>query len=288
MKRYINIQRGEDLMKWSILGFISFAQLIVIVIAIMFASCTSTNEPQAFEWQLVWQDEFEGQAGQLPDSTKWDYDIGTDWGNAQLEYDTDRPENVSLDGKGNLVITARRESYLGSAFTSVRIKTQGLFEQTYGRFEARILMPYGPGIWPAFWLLGANIESVGWPACGEIDIMEYRGQQPSIVHGTVHGPGYSASAAITKSYGLERDRFDNDFHVFAVEWGSDYIHFYVDDTFYQEITPGDLTGDWVFDHPFFIILNVAVGGNYVGWPLSTTPFPQTMLVDYVRVYKVAP
>ncbi len=275
-------------MKWNISGFISFAQLAVIAIAVIFASCAQTNEPQALEWQLVWQDEFEGEAGQSPDPSKWDYDIGTDWGNAQLEYDTNRPENVSLDGKGNLAITARRESYMGSAFTSARIKTQGLFQQTYGRFEARILLPYGPGIWPAFWLLGANIQSVGWPACGEIDIMESRGQQPNIIHGSVHGPGYSGSAAITKSYGLKRDRFDTDFHVFAVEWGSNFIRFYVDDTFYQEITPRNLPGNWVFDHPFFVILNVAVGGNYVGWPLSTTPFPQTMLVDYVRVYQALP
>lgn len=236
-------------------------------------------------WQLVWEDEFEGPAGQLPDAAKWKFDIGTDWGNQQLEYDTDRPQNASVDGNGHLAIIARRESYAGSPFTSARITTKGLFEQAYGRFEARIKMPWGPGIWPAFWLLGANIDAVPWPQCGEIDIMEYRGQQPNLIHGSVHGPGYSGGAAITKSFGFEKGRFDTDFHVFAVEWGEDYINFFVDETLYQSITPKDVPGQWVYDHPFFIILNLAVGGNYVGFPTSETSFPQTMLVDWVRVYR---
>jgi beta-glucanase (GH16 family) len=264
-------------------GFILPALLIAI------PGCESTGFEDR-NWQLVWEDDFEGPAGQSPDASKWVYDIGTGpggdgWGNNQLEYDTDRPENVSLDGEGNLAITARRESYAGSAFTSARIKTQGLFDQAYGRFEARMKMPWGPGIWPAFWLLGSDIETVSWPQCGEIDIMEYRGQEPELIHGTVHGPGYSGGAAITKSYGYPQNRYDVKYHVFAVEWGVDFIHFYVDETLYQVLEPEDLTGEWVFDDPFFIILNVAVGGDYVGFPTSETPFPQTMLVDYVRVYQ---
>lgn len=270
-------------MKWYKL--IIAKSILLSIVFFAFGSCKEDDGVVKRNWQLVWEDEFEGPVGQSPDSLKWTYDIGTDWGNAQLEYDTDRPENVSLDGNGNLAIIARRESYAGSAFTSARIKTQGLFAQTYGRFEAHIKMPWGPGIWPAFWLLGSEIDAVGWPQCGEIDIMEYRGQQPNLVHGTVHGPGYSGGAAITKSYGFENDRFDLDFHVFAVEWGVDYIDFYVDETLYQRLNPGDLPGEWVYDHPFFIILNVAVGGNYVGFPTDQTPFPQTMLVDWVRVYK---
>lgn len=259
--------------------------LICVPIFLLVSSCNNPLEPEVPSWQLVWQDEFEGLANQKPDSTKWTYDIGTDWGNAQLEYDTDRPKNASLDGNGNLQITAYRESYSGQPFTSARIKTQGLFEQTYGRFEARIKMPWGPGIWPAFWLLGSDVDAVGWPQCGEIDIMEYRGQQPNLIHGTVHGPGYSGGNGVTKSYGLEKNRFDVDFHLFAVEWSKDYLRFYVDEVLYQEIKPKDLNGPWVFNKPFFIILNVAVGGNYVGFPTSQTPFPQSMLVDYVRVYK---
>lgn len=241
-------------------------------------------------YQLVWEDDFSGPAGQSPDAAKWTYDIGIGpgndgWGNQELQYYTDRPENVALDGAGNLAITARSESYAGRAFTSARLNTKGLFNQAYGRFEARIRMPWGPGIWPAFWLLGANIDEVSWPQCGEIDIMEYRGQEPNLIHGSLHGPGYSGGAAITKSYGFTNNRFDVDFHVFAVEWGEDYIDYYVDDTLYQRIKPEDVSGKWVFDQPFFIILNVAVGGNYVGFPTTQTPFPQTMVVDYVRVYK---
>jgi beta-glucanase (GH16 family) len=262
--------------------------LVYSVILLIVPSCDNSLEPEVPNYQIVWQDEFDGTQGQGPDSTKWVFDIGTGengWGNQELQYYTNRSENISLDGTGNLIITARRESFGGRAFTSARIKTQGLFEQTYGRFEARIKMPWGPGIWPAFWLLGSNVETVGWPNCGEIDIMEYRGQQTNLIHGTVHGPGYSGGNSVTKSFGFEQARFDTDFHLFAVEWGTDYIRFYVDDVLYQQIKPGDLSGSWVFNHPFFIIMNVAVGGNYVGFPTNETPFPQSMVIDFVRVYK---
>ena len=238
-------------------------------------------------WSLSWSDEFDGGAGSSPDTSKWTFDIGTGvngWGNSELEYYTNRPSNVQLSGDGHLVITARRESYAGSGFTSARLKTQGLFSQKYGRFEAKIKTPSGPGIWPAFWLLGDNIREVSWPQCGEIDIMEQRGQQPALTHGSVHGPGYSGANAVTKPYALMQSRFDAEFHVYAIEWGADYIDFYVDNYLYQRIQPGDLSGNWVFNQPFFIILNVAVGGNYVGYPTTATPFPQSMIVDYVRVY----
>lgn len=254
-------------------------------------------------YQLTWSDDFEGPAGQLPDPSNWVLETGTGpnndgWGNAELQYYTDRPENVSLDGNGHLAITARRENFAGAPYTSARISTQGLFEQAYGRFEARIKMPWGPGIWPAFWMLGSNIETVEWPQCGEIDIMEYRGQEPNIIHGSVHGPGYSGGSPITRSYGFENSRFDTDFHVFAIEWGEGFINYYVDDVPYQQITSEDIDNilyqqkttenpraEWVFDQPFFILLNVAVGGNYVGFPAPETDFPQTMLVDWVRVYR---
>ena len=243
-------------------------------------------------WQLVWSDDFNGAAGVSPDATKWKFDIGVGpnndgWGNAELQYYTDRTANVSMDGKGNLAITAKRESYAGSAFTSARIKTMGLFEQAYGRFEARIKSPWGPGIWPAFWMLGNDVATNPWPQCGEIDIMEIRGQKPDIMNGTLHGPGYSGGASITKSYALENSRFDVDYHLFAVEWGEGYVDFFVDSTLYQRLTPGTVTGEWVFDHPFFLILNVAVGGNYLGFPTNQTPFPQSMLIDYVKVYREA-
>lgn len=264
---------------------------LLIVIPFAFWGCQDDdNGIIQRNYQLVWEDNFDGMAGVLPDAAKWVFDIGRGpgndgWGNQELQYYTDRPENASLDGNGHLAITARSENFGGSGFTSARIKTQGIFEQAYGRFEARIKMPWGPGIWPAFWMLGADINDNPWPGCGEIDIMEYRGQETNLIHGTVHGPGYSGGAAITKSFGFENDRFDKDFHIFAVEWSQDVIDFFVDDTLYQRITPDDVTGEWVYDSPFFIILNVAVGGNYVGFPTPQTPFPQTMLVDYVKVYQ---
>lgn len=240
------------------------------------------------EWELTWSDEFSGSAGTAPDNTKWKFDIGTGdngWGNSELQYYTNRPSNIQLDGKGNLVITARSESFAGSGFTSARIKTKDLFAQKYGRFEARIKTPTGPGMWPAFWMLGANIDTKPWPQCGEIDIMEQRGQQPSVTHGSVHGPGYSGANAVTKPYGLTTGRFDTDYHVYAVEWGEDYIDYFVDNFLYQRITPEKVTGEWVYNTPFYILLNVAVGGNFVGFPTTGTPFPQSMYVDYVKVYK---
>lgn len=239
------------------------------------------------KWQLTWSDDFNGTAGQLPDAAKWSFDLGTGqdgWGNQELQVYTNSPQNVSLDGQGNLVITAIQS---GNSFTSARIKTQGLFAQQYGRFEARLKTPYGPGIWPAFWMIGNNVETVGWPQCGEIDIMELRGQEPHIIHGSVHGPGYSGSNPVTRSYALMNARFDTDYNIFAIEWDEKKIDFFVNDYLYQRVTPDDVPGEWVFDQPFFLILNLAVGGNYVGFPLPQTPFPQKMIIDYVRVYKSA-
>jgi beta-glucanase (GH16 family) len=239
-------------------------------------------------YELVWSDEFDGEAGASPDGSKWTYDIGggvNGWGNNELQYYTNDPKNVSLDGDGYLVITALKESLGGKAYTSARIKTQGIFQQTYGRFEARLKTPYGKGLWPAFWMLGANIEEVSWPQCGEIDVMELIGQQPFEVHGTIHGPGYSAGNAITSSFQNEGVRFDTEFHEFAVEWGEDFIEFFVDDERYHSIKPQNVPGEWVFNDDFFLILNVAVGGNWPGAPNSTTFFPQKMEIDYVRVYQ---
>ena len=239
-------------------------------------------------WELVWSDDFTGAAGNAPDNTKWSFDIGTGtkgWGNDELQYYTNKNSNIQLDGNGRLVITARSESFSGSYFTSARIKTKGKFSQAYGRFEARIKTPTGPGLWPAFWMLGANIDTKPWPQCGEIDIMEQRGQQPTINYGSVHGPGYSGFNPITRLYALTNGRFDTDYHIYAIEWGEGYIDFFVDNFLYSRITPKDVTGEWVFDQPFFLILNVAVGGNFVGFPTTGTPFPQSMYVDYVKVYK---
>jgi beta-glucanase (GH16 family) len=255
---------------------------LVLTVLLILGGCENNTGLEDRNYQLVWQDEFETD-GAL-DVLKWAYDLGGGgWGNNELQTYTNNPENVIIED-GSLKITAINN---GGSYTSARIKTQGLFDQAYGRFEARIKLPWGPGIWPAFWMLGSNIETEPWPQCGEIDIMEYRGQQPNLIYGSVHGPGYSGGAAITKGYGLENDRFDVDYHLFAIEWGVDYIQYFVDDVLYQEINPADVTGEWVYDHAFFLILNVAVGGNFVGFPTPDTPFPQTMYVDWVRVYEEA-
>jgi len=260
---------------------------IILLFLIAFIGCERDDFQKLDQrnWQLVWSDEFNDPAGVLPDASKWTFDIGTGqngWGNQELQYYTNNPANVSTDGEGNLVITAIRS---GNSFTSARIKTQGLFARQYGRFEARLKTPYGPGLWPAFWMLGENIETSPWPQCGEIDIMELRGQEPHKIHGTIHGPGYSGGNPVTKSHALINSRFDIDYHIYSVEWDENKIDFFVDDYLYQRITRSDVPGEWVYDQPFFILLNVAVGGNYVGFPTSQTPFPQKMIIDYVRVYK---
>jgi len=265
--------------------FADYALIICSMFAlIVFTACGSSSEGSSSELSLVWEDNFDGAAEQSPESASWVFDIGTDWGNNQLEYDTDRPTNVSTDGQGNLLIIAREESFQGSNYTSGRITTQNKFTKKFGRIEARIQLPWGQGIWPAFWLLGESFETVGWPQCGEIDIMEYRGQEPSTIHGTVHGPGYSGGNGFTKRYDLPNSRFDTGFHVFAIEWSEISIDWYVDDKIYHTVSPSDLNGAWVFNQPFFIILNLAVGGGYVGPPNSSTVFPQTMIIDWVRVY----
>ena len=278
--------------KFKIKSKVTFFSFLILISFFFVTSSCSNDETQTvvnFK-ELVMQDEFDVD-GAL-DSSLWSFDIGngegTDagegWGNNELQYYTNRTENITVQN-GVLIITAKKESYEGASYTSAKILTKGKFEQAYGRFEARIRLPYGQGMWPAFWLLGGNIDEVKWPNCGEIDIMENRGQEPTLTHGTLHGPGYSAGQAITKAYDLVNDRLDTDFHVFGIEWGPEYINFYIDDVLYNQITPADVTGEWVFDQPFYIIINLAVGGSFVGPPNNETSFPQTMLVDYVRVYK---
>jgi beta-glucanase (GH16 family) len=263
--------------------------LLGVLVAASGGRCADVTQ-EDLAWRLVWSDEFDGPEGASPDPERWRFDVGTDWGNAQLEYDTARPENVSLDGEGHLAITAREESYQGRDYTSGRINTLGFFAQETGRFEARIRLPVGQGIWPAFWLLGENFTDVGWPACGEIDILEYRGQEPRVIHGSLHGPGYSGGSAVTGRLEVEGDGLHEDFHVYGIEWEPGRITWTLDGEAFQSFTPESLPpgGRWVFDHPFFIILNVAVGGLFVGPPDETTVFPQTMLVDWVRVYGTAP
>tara|TARA_R110002074_G_scaffold396436_1_gene585841 strand:- start:176 stop:1024 length:849 start_codon:yes stop_codon:yes gene_type:complete len=261
------------------------ACLTIAVSVFTFTSC-STDENQTVTNfnNLTMADEFNTPGA--PDPTIWDYNIGTGdngWGNNDLQYYTDREENIVVED-GMLKITARQESFEGSGYTSSRILTKGKFEQQYGRWEARIQMPWGQGIWPAFWMLGADIDDNPWPQAGEIDVVEFRGQEPTTIYAGLHGPEYNGGEAVYKTYDLENDRFDTGFHIFGIEWGSGYVNFYVDDVLFNQITPSDVPGEWVFDKPFFIIINMAVGGNFGGSPNASTVFPQEMLVDYVRVY----
>ncbi|WP_157546564.1 glycoside hydrolase family 16 protein [Hamadaea tsunoensis] len=270
--------------------FLAAAPLLVATLL-----TTPTSTPAfAAVGGLTWSDDFNGAAGSAPDGSKWAYETGGGgWGNNELEYYTTSTSNAALDGSGNLVITARAGNpsgyscwYGSCQYTSARLKTQGKFTQTYGRFESRIKIPRGQGLWPAFWMLGDNIGSVGWPQSGEVDIMENVGNEPGTVHGTLHGPGYSGCCGLGQAYTLPNGAALADgFHTYAVDWAPDSITFYIDGIQYGRRTPADANGNqWVFDHPFFMLLNVAVGGNWPGSPNGSTTFPQTMTVDYVHVY----
>jgi beta-glucanase (GH16 family) len=237
-------------------------------------------------------DEFNGPNGASPDPKRWSFEVGGHgFGNKELESYTARPENA-VQQDGHLAITARKEDYTGAdgiarPYTSARIKTEGMFAQAYGRFEARLQLPKGKGIWPAFWMLGDDIATMRWPGAGEIDVMEEIGD-PETMYSTLHGPGYSGSHGISAKFPLPAgERTDEGFHVYAVEWAPNDIKFYFDDHLIAERTPADLPAgtQWVYDHPFFILLNLAVGGAWPGYPDATTEFPQQMLVDYVRVYR---
>jgi beta-glucanase (GH16 family) len=269
-----------------------------ISVALLACGCRIISDPPKPPpppqvWTLVWSDEFSTQDGSSPDPKKWTYDLGgKGWGNQELESYTDRPENAHIE-KGNLVITAQKESFTGADgitrdYTSARLKTQGLFVQTYGRIEARIKIPEGQGMWPAFWMLGQDIPTAVWPKCGEIDIMENIGKEPGTIHGSLHGPSTTANTSdLTSIFTLPAGQnVAADFHLYAVEWEPDAVRFYVDSNLYATFRQSDWPagGKWVFDHPFFIILNLAVGGDWPGPPDASTKFPQVMLVDYVRVY----
>ena len=242
-------------------------------------------------YQLVWSDEFDGDA---IDTTKWAFQIGDGsaegipgWGNNELEYYTDRPENAFIEG-GNLVIEARQENFEGAAYTSARLRTKDLADWKFGRIEARARLPKGQGIWPAIWMLPTLEVFGGWPKSGEIDIMELVGHEPETVHGTVHyGPDWPNNQFSGRPYTLSDGDFSDDFHVFSIEWVENTIDFYVDgNSFFRVAQSTTSPHPYPFNQIFHLILNVAVGGNWPGNPNSDTVFPQRMEVDYVRVYQL--
>jgi beta-glucanase (GH16 family) len=265
-----------------------FAVLLGSIAVVSAAQSPSPTSP----WRLSWSDEFNGPNGSPPDPSKWGFVTGgKGFGNNELETYTARPANAQ-QRDGNLVITAQKEDFTGPDdiprhYTSARIQTRGLFSQAYGRFEASMqLPPGGKGIWPAFWLLGDNNDTAPWPNCGEIDIIENIGD-PATIYSTLHGPGYSGAHGISAKFPLPTgESVSTAFHLYAVEWAPRDIKFFFDDHLIAERTPADLPSGatWVYDHPFFILLNLAVGGAWPGNPDEATPFPQQMLVNYVRVY----
>lgn len=232
---------------------------------------------------LVWRDEFEGTALNLND---WTFEMGAGgWGNNELQYY--RPENT-LFADGKLIIEARKESFGGAAYTSSRLITKGKKEFKFGRIDIRAALPEGQGIWPALWMLGGNISTVNWPACGEIDIMELIGSQPNRIHGTVHfGANNSQHQYIGNSKALSGTaKFSDEFHVFSIVWEQDKIVWLLDDVQFHQITPATISpAAYPFNQSFFFIFNVAVGGQWPGSPDATTNFPQRMIVDYVRVFQ---
>ena len=267
---------------------LSFSRLLSVSVAIWAANTAVSQSLPG--WTLLWADEFTQTNGTAPDSSKWGYDTGGGgWGNNELQFYTNRTENSRIES-GQLVIEARAENFGGRNYTSARLLTKGKWSWTYGRIEARIKVPKGQGIWPAFWMLGANIDSVSWPNCGEIDIMENIGREPSTLYGTVHGPGYSGGGGISGNTVLAGAALGDDFHVYGIEWEQNRIRWFLDGQLYFTVTPSSLPAgsSWVFNQPQFLIFNVAVGGNWPGSPNGTTIFPQRMTVDYVRVYTPAP
>jgi len=274
----------------AVLAALASAVLVSTLTAGTQAQGAPAPPPDPGTTAVTFADEFNAGAGAPVDGSKWQLETGDNVNNHERQYYTNSTRNAAHDGQGNLVITARRENpsnyqcwYGTCQYTSARLNTAGRFTQTYGTFEARIKMSRGQGMWPAFWMLGNDIGNVGWPQSGEIDIMENVGFEPNTVHGTLHGPGYSGSGGIGAGYSIGSP-FADGFHTFKVEWSPNRIVWSVDGNVYQTRTPTDLSGrQWVFDKPFFMILNLAVGGYWPGDPDGNTPFPNTLTIDYVRV-----
>src|SRR6266480_326952 len=253
-------------------------------------------------WAQVWSDEFDGAAGARIDDTKWSYQTADGckegicgWGNGEKEFYTDASENVALNGQGQLMIIARRapagfSCYYGPCrYTSAKITTRDKMLAQPGRVEARIKLSAGQGLWAAFWMLGHDSPATPWPASGELDVMENKGSQAATSSSAVHGPGYSGTTPFVHARGLARGTLSDDFHVFAVEWDSLGVRFFVDDDPHYTVTRDAMLryGPSVLNQPFFLILNLAVGGHFNGDPGSDAIFPATMLIDYVRVYRRA-
>ena len=273
-----------------------------ITVELLENQMTTTADLPATSWEMVWHDEFDGAAGTAPDHNIWQHEIGdgalndlVGWGNSESQYYTDSTDNAALDGAGNLAITMHKVNtattdlscwYGPCEYTSARLISADRMEYEYGRMEARVQVPTGgDGLWPAFWMLGNDIGEVGWPQSGEIDIMEYVSRIPTEIFGTIHGPGYSGGAAYGNTYDFGVP-VSQTAHIFTIEWSPNQIDWYVDGIHYHSAEPADVApNEWVYNHAFYLIMNLAIGGNFGGTIDPDIPFPQTMAVDYVRVYQ---
>ncbi|MDQ3674735.1 MAG: glycoside hydrolase family 16 protein [Gemmatimonadota bacterium] len=279
-----------------------------ISLALVASACSDGTAPRVpppptYTWTQVWSDEFEGASGAPIDGTKWRYDLGDGcgagicgWGNNEKEYYTDAPENIALNGQGQLMIVARRAPagltcYYGPClYTSAKVTTRGKMLAAPGRVEARIKLPAGQGLWAAFWMLGQNHPTTPWPASGEIDIMENKGRDPTTSISAIHGPGYAGATPFGNAYTLPTGSLATEFHTFAVEWDAVAARFFIDQTAHYTVTREAIEryGQSVLNQSFYLILNLAVGGQFDGDPQSDAIFPATMLVDYVRTYTRTP
>lgn len=240
--------------------------------------------PSKKGYKLLWADEFNGKG--KPDSTIWKAETGGHgWGNNELQYYTNRIQNAEVKN-GKLFITALKESYQDKNYTSARLITRGIKDFTYGRIEVSAKLPEGKGTWPAIWMLGSDIGPTPWPACGEIDIMEHVGFDMNVVHGSIHTKAYNHAIGTQKTATKTVDDVAGKFHLYAIDWTPKKIDFYIDDQLYFSYQPDEYTADkWPFSSPCFMILNLAIGGNWGGAVDSNTAFPKVMEVDYVRVYQ---
>ncbi len=265
---------------------IRFDFLYVIVISLCFTSCSSSKKTlNKDKWTLTWSDEFNYTG--LPDSTKWGYDVGGNgWGNNELEYYTNASLVNASVSDGTLKINAIRENKGGREYTSARLVTKGKKEVTYGKIEIRAKLPAGIGLWPAIWMLGADASKVGWPLCGEIDIMEHVGYEKDSVLGTIHTKAFNHMIGTQKSKKTYIDNPYGQFHLYSIEWTPEKIDFFLDNKLYNHFENENKTlAEWPFDSPFFLIMNIAIGGGLGGkMGVDESAFPATLEVDYVRVY----
>ena len=287
---------GTPLVHVRYFGAMRLGLAVAVLGAIIGVAVTVSEAPpteaHGSDRKIVWRDEFAGARGKKPDSARWTYNTGGGgWGNGELQSYTQSRRNAHLDGRGHLVISAIHERHTGPdgrerRYTSARLKTEGKFAFRYGQVAARIRVPSGRGLWPAFWMLGANYQRVGYPRCGEIDVMELVGNEPRKVHAAVHGPGPHLETGIGGGFRARRS-LAHRYHVYAARWSPNAVRFSIDGRTYETVHRRDYPrrDRWVFNHRMFLIVNLAVGGDWPGPPTPRTRFPARLRVDWVRVWR---